>query len=561
MKSTPEATAAPAVQISSSMSVGKASLLLAGMIALSRVAGFGRLILTSYLYGISAETDAYNAAFNIPDTINILIAGGALATGFVPVFTGLLARGDEDGARRTFRAMLTLLGVFFGVLTLGLFALTYTPWGALLAPKKVGPEVIELYLHTLRILLFAQFIFVIGGLFTGVLNALRLFWYPALQPVIFNVGIIIFGIALPKMFGMGIESQAWGALAGAIIGSLFIQIPALKRNGLSLSPLWDLNDKGVRQVLRSLLPIVFGLSSGQLIALSLPRFFAAKMQLGDVTALDNANRLMQVPLAVLASGPAIALYPTLTLLFAQGKTEEFRAQMTSAIRRTIVLMLWASAILMALRFPLIHLLLEHGAFDKADTKFTSGVLLFYSGGLIGLGAQQFLARGFYAAGDTRTPVVAGVIGMAIFLALGFVFLSGNGAAPLLALAATLSLLILAALMGIGLSRKLNGWDEGQTARVFFKGAIAAALTYIVTLYFQRWLSGALSTLDTPQTLGLIKIAVRSGVVFGGAIVGTLVFVVASGVLGLDELGPLSKFSRKLFRRKQSSNFFDEARLK
>jgi len=552
MKSTPEAVPVRSVQISNSMSVGKASILLAAMIALSRVAGFGRLVLTSYLYGISPQTDAYNAAFNIPDTINILIAGGALATGFVPVFTGLLAKGDEEGARRTFRSMLTLLGVFFGVLTIGLFALTYTPVGKLLAPAKVQPEVIELYLHTLRILLFAQFIFVIGGLFTGVLNALRLFWYPALQPVIFNVGIIIFGIALPKLFGMGIESQAWGALAGAIIGSVCIQIPALKRNGLPLSFLWDLKDDGVRQVLRSLMPIVFGLSSGQLIALSLPRFFAAKMGTGDITALDNANRLMQVPLAVLASGPAIALYPTLTLLFAQGKTAEFRTQLTSAIRRTIVLMLWASAILMALRFPLIHLLLEHGAFTKINTKTTSEVLFFYSGGLIGLGAQQFLARGFYAAGDTRTPVITGVLGMAIFGVLGFLFLTGNGAASGLALAATLSLLVLAALMGVGLSRKFNGWDEGQTTLALFKAAVAALVTYAVTLYFQRWLSGALSTLDTPQTLGAIKLAARSGVVIGGSVIGTLVFVLVSGVLGLDELGPLSKFSRKLFGRQKKA---------
>jgi len=178
-----------------------------------------------------------------------------------------------------------------------------------------------------------------------------------------------------------------------------------------------------------------------------------------------------------------------------------------------------------------------------------------------LGAQQFMARGFYAAGDTRTPVVTGIIGMAIFGGLGFLFLSGNGAAPLLALAATISLLVLAALMGLGLRRKFNGWDEGQTTRAFLKGAIAAVLTYFVTLYFQRWLSGALSTLDTPQTLGLIKIAVRLGVVLSGTIVGTLVFVLASGVLGLDELGPLSKFSRKLFRRKHSSNFFEDVRLK
>jgi len=215
------------------------------------------------------------------------------------------------------------------------------------------------------------------------------------------------------------------------------------------------------------------------------------------------------------------------------------------------LMLWASAILMALRFPLIHLLLEYGKFDKTDTKFTSEVLFYYSAGLIGLGTQQFLARGFYAAGDTRTPVVTGVLGMAIFLSLGFLFLSGEGAASGLALAATLSLLFLAALMGISLSRKFNGWDEGATTRVFFKGTLAAILTYFVTLYLQRWLGGALSTLDTAQTPALIKLAARSGVVFIGAAGGTLVFIVASGVLGLDELGPLSKFSQKLFGRKRS----------
>jgi putative peptidoglycan lipid II flippase len=554
MNSTPAPAHARPTQISTAMSVGKASLLLAGMIALSRIAGFGRLVLTSYLYGISPQTDAYNAAFNIPDTINILIAGGALATGFVPVFTNYLAKGDEAGARHTFRAMLTLLGAAAGVLTLALLALTYTPLGRLLAPAKVQPEVIELYLHTLRILLFAQFIFIIGGLFTGVLNALRLFWYPALQPVIFNVGIVVFGIALPKMYGMGIESQAWGALAGALIGSLFIQIPALRRNGLSLLPVWDLKDAGVRQVVGSLLPIVFGLSSGQLIALILPKFFAAKMGGGDITALDNANRLMQVPLAVLASGPAIALYPTLTLLFAEGKTDEFREQISGAVRRTLILMLWASALLMALRFPVVHLLLEHGAFTKAHTKFTSDVLMFYAIGLVGLGAQQFLARGFYAAGDTRAPVVTGIFAMLLFGVLGFAFVSGAVAANMLALAATIALCVLALLMGVMLSRKLRGWDDGATLGVLLKGFVAAAITYVAALYLQRWLGAALSGFDAGSTPAFIKLAARSAVVVGGALFGTLVFVLMAGLLGVQELGPLSKLSQKIFKR-DSSRFF------
>ena len=183
------------------------------------------MMLVSHLYGDGPQTAAFNAAFNIPNTITILIAGGALATGFVPVFTGLLASGDQDGARRTFRAMGTLLGAVFGLITIALFALTFTPLIRHFAPEDATPQTFALYLKLLRILLAAQFFFVIGGLFSGTLNALRLFWYPALQPVMFNGGMIVFGIALPHFFGMGIEGQAWGALGGAIVGSLLIQMP------------------------------------------------------------------------------------------------------------------------------------------------------------------------------------------------------------------------------------------------------------------------------------------------------------------------------------------------
>jgi putative peptidoglycan lipid II flippase len=310
----------------------------------------------------------------------------------------------------------------------------------------------------------------------------------------------------------------------------------------------------VRQVVGSLLPIVFGLSSGQLIALILPKFFAAKMGGGDITALDNANRLMQVPLAVLASGPAIALYPTLTLLFAEGKTDEFREQISGAVRRTLILMLWASALLMALRFPVVHLLLEHGAFTKAHTKFTSDVLMFYAIGLVGLGAQQFLARGFYAAGDTRAPVVTGIFAMLLFGVLGFAFVSGAVAANMLALAATIALCVLALLMGVMLSRKLRGWDDGATLGVLLKGFVAAAITYVAALYLQRWLGAALSGFDAGSTPAFIKLAARSAVVVGGALFGTLVFVLMAGLLGVQELGPLSKLSQKIFKR-DSSRFF------
>ena len=548
--STVESGAAPqrVPQISSRMTVGKASLLLAAMIGISRLTGFGRMVVTSHFYGQNEVTDAYNAAFNIPDTISIIIAGGALATGFVPVFTEYLSQGRAEAAQRTFRAMFTLLLVVFGALTVALFAATYTPWGTLLAPRDASPENLELYLRLLRILLVAQFIFVLGGMFTGTLNALRLFWYPALQPVFFNCGIILFGILGPKLFDADISCQAWGALFGALAGSLIIQVPALYRNHLSLKPLWDVRDPGVQRVMRSLLPIVFGLASGQIIAMNLPRFFAKELGEGAISALDNANRLMQVPIDVLASGPAIALYPTLALLAAQGRHEQMRFQLAVTLRRILVMTMLATALLMALRVPLIQVLLQHGKFTKADTDFTAGVLFAYGFGLVGLSVQRLLARGFYAMGQTIQPVTIGLSAMALFCALAWSVVKLAQQAPewrplapaALALSAGLSLTLTAVWMWFALKRRLGGWDYGETRQAFWKGAAASLLAYFAALFVARYCSNWLATSPLAQAGETTKLMARGVILCIGGMAGSAAFLVGAAILKLQEVEGLTR---------------------
>lgn len=561
---TPADTSVRVPQISSKMTVGKASLLLALMIAIARITGFGRMVVTSTIFGLNATTDAYNAAFNIPDTISIIIAGGALATGFVPVFTEYLAQGRPEAAQRTFRAMFTLLLIFFGGLTVLLFALTYTKWSALLCPTPILPKVptsqqiaayqlamadyprnLELFQHTLRILLVAQFIFVIGGMFTGTLNALRLFWYPALQPVFWNCGIILFGVIGPKFFNAGIESQAWGALLGAVAGSALIQIPAIYRNHLSLKPLFDCKDPGVARVMKSLLPIVFGLASGQIIAMNLPRFFGIALGEGTISGLDNANRLMQVPIDVLASGPAIALYPTMALLAAQGQYHQLRFQLVATLRRILVMTLLASALLMALRVPLIQVLLEHGKFTAQDTQFTAPILLCYCFGVVGLSLQRLLARGFYAMGETRTPVLAGVSAMLYFCASSYLLtlvVKGNKplltlAPSLLALNAALAITIVALWMGFSLQKRLGGWDFGETLAALRKGLLASLATYAVASLVvqtgENWLANY-------HGGHLMQLAAQVAVLIMGGALGALTFLVAAAILKLQEVEALTR---------------------
>ena len=535
------------IQISQSMTVGRAAWLLSAMIALSRVIGFGRTILTSYIYGQDAVSDAYYAAFNIPETISILIAGGALATGFVPVFTELVSQNKQAEAQRTFRAMWTLLALSFGAITALLFALTWTPIGQMIAVQQAKGES-ELYLYLLRVLLIAQFFFVVGGLFSGTLNALRLFWYSALQPVVFNLGILVFGLVLPHFSDLGIKSQAWGALAGAIIGSILIQLPAVRRNGLSLRPLLDLHDIGVNRVLKSLLPIVFGLASGQVIALNLPRFFAGDLPLGSLSALDNANRLMQLPLAVLASGSAIALFPTLALLSTRNDMAQMRAQLSSGLRRTLPLIFVAAALLMALRLPIVQLLLEHGSFGVRDTQMTAVVLFCYGLCLPGLCAQQFLARGFYAIGDTKTPVLVGVGAMISFGVFGLVFTYAIPlGAPGLALAAAISVSLLSLAMGAALRAKLGGWDEvaHATRDTIWKSLVASVAVYFVANWVSSrvfdWIAALQSGNNLSPSLGFAERAVVS---IGGAVAGAATFLLLCRVLDLPLRSPRANPAKK-----------------
>mgnify|MGYP002778840754 CR=1 FL=1 len=431
------------LKINEKISVGRASALLAGLIFLSRVMGFARTQMTSYFYGTGPQADAFNAAFAIPELISIVIAGGALATGFVPTFSAFLAQNEHEKAKKTFASLLSILFLAVGFLTLVLVGLTFTPLVNWLAPE---PQTTLIYAENLRLLLLAQAFFILGGVFTGAFNSLRHFWLPALQPVFFNLGILAFGL-FGALGEKGIIWQSYGAIFGALVGSVALQIPFALRAGLPVKFRLDFADEGVQKVLRSLLPVFFGLASGRILALSLPVALAA-----DSTVLTNATRLSILPLELIASGSAIAIFPTLSLLGAQGKLGEVRAQLWAVLRRVMKLILIATAGLIVLAFPLVRILFQYGQFSASDATFTAQILMLASLCLPGLAAQQLLARGFFALGDTKTPAIAGAISMALFGVLCAIFWSMGTFG--VTLASVVSVSVLALLLWRGLSRKL-----------------------------------------------------------------------------------------------------------
>ena len=503
--------------------VGRAALLMSGMIFASRVTGLVRQAVIAHLFGVSWRTDAYSAAFSLPDFIYFLISGGALATGFVPVFTEFVTKHQPEQARRTFRALATFLSVTL-LVVIGLCWVMAPQLVWLISPGfRTQPETLELTVQLTRILLPAQFFFVLGGLFQGTLNSLKYFFVTAWQPIIYNLGIIVGAVTAHQLGGpTQVEGLVVGALVGAFLGAFVVQVPALLWLGMSFRPLWDLRDPGVRKVGTLVLPVIFGLSIQQVNAIILPRTIATTLGEGAAIVIEYSNRLMQVPVAIFASGMAIALLPTLSALVAAGKRDAMREQLARSLRLELLLAVPSAVLLFVLAGPIVRLFYEHGAFGPDDTARVAYALGFYCPGILGMSAQQIVSRGFYALQDTASVVVLGLVGCVSYFVAAYVFLNliplGLGAP---AAATSVSALVNASLLIGALGRKVGAIEDSSAVATLLKSALAAALAGLLAHAVVTMIEQRLDTASRVVQLGQVASALTLAAVAYAALLRAL----------------------------------------
>lgn len=380
-----------------------ATLLLTSTIMLSRVIGYFREAYIAWAFGAGTQTDAYVAAFTLPDFLNYLVAGGAVAITFVSIFTRYEAEGREPDAHRAFSIVITVMTT---VLVAGVaVAMVFTPQMLRLIFHDFSPQQLELCVSLTRILLPAQVFFYVGGVVSAVLLSRRLFLFPALGPLIYNLGIILGGVLLSGR--IGIASLAVGALAGAFAGPFLINAIGAARTGVGYRPSFDLSHPGFREWVRLSIPLMLGVT---LVAADewILRFFA-QGGAGDITRLNYAKRLFAVPVAVLAQATGQASLPFFARLVGEKKMEEFAASVSAMVYRTAAVSLLVAAWMMASALPLVDLVYRRGRFQFFDSQETSLFLFWFALSLPFWAAQALYARAFYAAGNTLTPMVAGTV--------------------------------------------------------------------------------------------------------------------------------------------------------
>jgi putative peptidoglycan lipid II flippase len=473
---------------SSTRQIVRAATLVMALFLLSRIAGLAREMIIGARFGTSAEMDAYLAAFRVPDLLFQLVAGGALGSAFIPVFTGCLTRRDLTGAWRVFSAVTNLVLI---VLTgLALLAALAAPWlvSTILAPG-FSPEQQALTVSLMRWMLVSTVVFGVSGIVMGVLNSFQHFLLPALAPLIYNLSIIAAALFLAP--SLGVYALVIGVVAGSLL-HLDVQLFGLWWYGARYRATLGLRDPNVREVGRLMAPRVLGLAVVQ-INFWVNTLLASGLAVGSISALNYAWLLMLLPQGIAAQAVATAAFPTFAALEARGRHDELRHTVSSTLRGVLFLTIPAAAGLFVWRVPLIRLLLERGEFTARSTEMTAAALAFYAFGLIGHSVVEIVARAFYAVHDTRTPVAVGVGAMALNVLLSVMLIVPMQHAGL-ALANTLATSIEMVLLVWLLARRLAGLEWEQLATTIVRaGAATLVMALPLAWVAGRW-SGAWSVL-------------------------------------------------------------------
>ncbi len=514
--------------------IGAASLLMMASIFLSRFMGLFREMTIAAVGGADAAVDAYRVAFVLPEILNHILASGFLSVTFIPIFSRYLADGDEAGGWEVFSNILTVFGLLLAVLIAAGSALA-PQLVSLLAPGRTDPAFQAEAVRMTRIILPAQFFFFAGGLFTAVQFARERFAVPALAPLIYNLGIIVGGLALGKRLGM--EGFAWGVLGGAFAGNFLLQWIGARRTGLRFRPRFDLRHPDLLRYLTRTLPLMLGLTmtfSTEIFS----KFFGSFLPAGAISWIEYAMRIMLMLVAFFGQAVGVASFPFLARLAAEGRMEEMNRLLNDTLRY-LALVIPFSALIVVLREEVVAILYQRGQFTASDAEMTARVLVFLMVGAAGFAAQTVVNRGFYAVQNTLFPAVFGtaavLAGLPLYYA-GMRFMGVGGVGLAVSLSALLQVGVLYAIW----NRKSRNREAAGVYRFYLK---AAALALPLGVGLEAFRRAWVAVVPGGGLFGRIGVVAATGLVF------LALLPVGARLLGIGEVRLLWERLSARFRRK------------
>lgn len=508
---------------------------------LSRLLGWVRDRAIGHFWGATAHTDAYWAAFMVPDLLYYMLAGGAVGAAVIPVYSAYLRRGEEA---ESWRVTNTIVTAFTACALVGVaLIVAFAPWLVMVvAPgfgAKLGPGQVMECAGYVRILAPMVVFTVLSAFFTGILQAHRHFTAPAMAWIVYNFGIIggafVGGLAVNKYAKdpAGLVVLSLGVVVGAFL-LVVVQIPSMVGRGFRYRPALELSHPGVREVMRLFLPYMAGLAFTQICLLWLPSFFGSWFP-GGVTSLRYANRLVVLPLGLFGVAISTAVFPTLADRADAGEIAAFRRTFSAALRAVFFLSVPSAAALVVLAGPIIRLLWRSGQFSEAAVEAASFSLVFYAAALIGLSGLQIVNRAFYSLRDVRVPPLVGAAYTVVIVLLAIALMPTRLQYASIAVATSVGVTLGMLVMFELLRRRLGGVDGAAITASFLRVLVASGVLAVVCLLVSRWLG---DVFGLPVTRFLASAPAVDGVEAAGAPVGSF-FTVAVQTLGSLAAGGVS----------------------
>ena len=438
--------------------LARAALIVAAVTAVSRVLGLVREIITAKYYGTTLKYDVFVSLSVIPNLISQLFADAAVAAAFVPVFTGLLVKGDHQRAHDLAAKLLGFMLVVVGGVTAVM--LIVAPWLAHAAYPKLttGAAMQSFAGGLLRVLVPIILLLSVSGVVNGILYSFERFTMPAVVSVVWNMVIIS---AIAVFHGSAAHPRvtviAWGMLVGTAV-QLLLLLWATRGLDFKLSLKLDFRDSLLRKVLLLMVPITITLGVLNFNAL-VDTFFAQFVSSRAAAQIGYAFRLYQLPQGIFAVTIGAVLFPSLSRFAALKDFGRFRETISAGTRQLLFVTLPFVVWFVVLPGPFVRLIYQRGQFDSSATRHVAYALTFFAVGLIFSNANIMFNRGFQSLQRPWLPLGVALLNLALNAVLDLALYKPLGVGGITLSTSLVSLLNLAALMW--LMRRQIGTIDGR----------------------------------------------------------------------------------------------------
>ncbi|MES3031806.1 MAG: lipid II flippase MurJ [Patescibacteria group bacterium] len=386
-----------------SVNINQAALLLGFFTLISQILALFRDRFIAHFIGPSPSLDAYYAAFRVPDLIFICVASLASITVLIPFITAKM-NGDEvtAEARKYLNDVFTIFFlVMLGVSLISFFLMPY------LVPF-IAPGFTPIFQDKLiilsRIMLLSPILMGLSNLFGTVTQLFRRFFIYALSPIFYNLGIIIGVTMLYPIF------EIYGLAMGVALGAfMHFAIQALSSKACGFTPkfsfhLASINIKDIKKVAMTSLPRTLGLAFNNIALISIIAM-ASFLKSGSISVFNFAFNLQSVPLNIIGISYAVAAFPTLAKSISLGKMDEFKIHLKSAARAIVFWSLPVIFLFIVVRAQIVRVILGSGSFSWENTRLVAACLAIFSVSILAQGMITLLSRSYYAAGNTKRPLI------------------------------------------------------------------------------------------------------------------------------------------------------------